>query len=324
MTAQSRHARVSAIIQSQWHHVVERGIAAHDVVRRWAVMLARITRRSIAVVVAVGAVVPFLALDSACSATLTSQSASYWLAAADGGVFAFGTAPFSGSMGGQALGAPIVGMAAGPGDEGYWLVGADGGVFAFGDAHFYGSLPADGVHVTDIVGMAATPTGGGYWMVGSDGGVFSFGNAVYDGSLPGDKVTPVQPIVGMAVDASGGGYYLAGSDGGVFAFGNARFYEPLCSGPGTPLVAMTANSDGTGYAGTLSNGLVCSFTWSPPQPNGFLAEPPKIPLDGPVVASNSILLATDKGEVFAGTHTYPGLTDDDLNAPVVAMVSPEA
>ena len=58
---------------------------------------------------------------------------------------------------------------------------------------------------------------------------------------------------------------------------------------------MTANSDGTGYAGTLSNGLVCSFTWSPPQPNGFLAEPPKIPLDGAVVASNSILLATDKG-----------------------------
>jgi len=38
----------------------------------------------------------------------------YWLAAADGGVFSFGTAPFEGSMGGQRLEAPVVGIAANP------------------------------------------------------------------------------------------------------------------------------------------------------------------------------------------------------------------
>jgi hypothetical protein len=63
----------------------------------------------------------------------------YWLVGADGGVFSFGDAHFYGSMGGQRLNEPVVGMAATPDGGGYWLVGADGGVFSFGDAHFYGS-----------------------------------------------------------------------------------------------------------------------------------------------------------------------------------------
>ncbi len=78
----------------------------------------------------------------------------WWLTAADGGVFAVGApdqvvidgghgyagiTPFFGSMGGQPLNAPVVGMAATPTKQGYWLVAADGGVFAFGDARFYGS-----------------------------------------------------------------------------------------------------------------------------------------------------------------------------------------
>ena len=37
----------------------------------------------------------------------------YWLVAADGGVFSFGTAQFYGSMGGKPLNKPIVGMADG-------------------------------------------------------------------------------------------------------------------------------------------------------------------------------------------------------------------
>ena len=35
----------------------------------------------------------------------------YWLAAADGGVFNFGSAGFYNSMGGQRLNAPVVGIA---------------------------------------------------------------------------------------------------------------------------------------------------------------------------------------------------------------------
>jgi hypothetical protein len=78
------------------------------------------------------------------------------LVAADGGVFSFGDAAFSGSMGGQHLNAPIVGMAATPDGGGYWLVAADGGVFSFGDAAFSGAAagsttgaPIVGVNRTD-------------------------------------------------------------------------------------------------------------------------------------------------------------------------------
>jgi len=60
------------------------------------------------------------------------------MVASDGGIFDFGDALFDGSMGGQTLQRPIVGMASTPAGSGYWLVASDGGIFAF-DAGFYGS-----------------------------------------------------------------------------------------------------------------------------------------------------------------------------------------
>ena len=102
----------------------------------------------------------------------------YWMVASDGGVFAFGDAPFLGSTGCIRLNSPVVGMvdstdpttvgansaclpgatAAGgsaalqPG--GYLMVAADGGVFSFGNVSFAGSLPGSGISVNDIVGIA--------------------------------------------------------------------------------------------------------------------------------------------------------------------------
>jgi hypothetical protein len=66
----------------------------------------------------------------------------YRFVASDGGIFNYGSgAPFLGSMGGQSLNAPIVGMATMPAGDGYYLVASDGGVFTFGDAAFYGRRP---------------------------------------------------------------------------------------------------------------------------------------------------------------------------------------
>jgi len=62
----------------------------------------------------------------------------YWLVASDGGIFAEGSAPFHGSMGGGPLNAPAVGMATDTSTGGYWIVASDGGVFSF-DAPFYGA-----------------------------------------------------------------------------------------------------------------------------------------------------------------------------------------
>ena len=52
----------------------------------------------------------------------TPDGGGYWLVAADGGVFSFGDASYSGSTGGMHLNQPIVGMAATPDGRGYWLV----------------------------------------------------------------------------------------------------------------------------------------------------------------------------------------------------------
>jgi hypothetical protein len=142
------------------------------------------------------------------------------LAAADGGVFSFCGAPFYGSMGGQHLNQPIVGIAATPDGGGYWLVASDGGVFSFGDAAFHGSM--GGQHLNQpIVGIAATPSGHGYWLVASDGGVFSFGDAAFHGSMGGQHLN--QPMVAIAANPDGTGYWTASSDGGVFSFGDAPF-----------------------------------------------------------------------------------------------------
>ncbi len=134
------------------------------------------------------------------------------LAARDGGVFTYGTAPFEGSMGGQHLNAPIVGIAPSRNGQGYWLVAGDGSVFAFGDASFHGSM--GGIHLNvPVIGIAATDHGG-YWLVASDGGVFSFGGASFHGSAGGTLLNA--SVTGVAATPDGQGYWLVGSDGGVF------------------------------------------------------------------------------------------------------------
>jgi hypothetical protein len=40
----------------------------------------------------------------------TADGQGYWFVASDGGIFSYGDAPFRGSMGGQHLNKPMVGM----------------------------------------------------------------------------------------------------------------------------------------------------------------------------------------------------------------------
>ncbi len=97
----------------------------------------------------------------------------YRLVAADGGIFAFGSAQFAGSTGALRLNHPIVGMQTGPDGMGYWLVASDGGIFSFGSTTFYGSTGSMTLN-RPIVSMDATPSAGGYWLVATDGGIFAF------------------------------------------------------------------------------------------------------------------------------------------------------
>jgi hypothetical protein len=155
----------------------------------------------------------------------TQGSSGYWLATADGSVFAGG--PTS-SLGGTLTTSsnPVVDIAATRTGVGYWLVEADGNVLPFGSARSFGNLPAIGTHVSDIVALAPTGDDGGYWLIGRDGGEFAFGDAKYHGSLPGLGLH-VSDVEGMVATSNSGGYWLVGADGGVFAFGNATYRGSL-------------------------------------------------------------------------------------------------
>jgi hypothetical protein len=85
-----------------------------------------------------------------------SLNGGYWLVASDGGIFAFGGAPFFGSMGGRRLDRPVVGVTPTSTGQGYWEVATDGGIFAFGNAPFEGS-EAGARLVAPMVGIAAPP-----------------------------------------------------------------------------------------------------------------------------------------------------------------------
>ena len=127
----------------------------------------------------------------------TPNNDGYDLAAADGGVFAYGPGgTFYGSMGGHPLNQPVVGLAVDPATGGYWLVARDGGVFSF-NAPFFGSMGGTPLNKS-IVGIAAAPGGNGYDLVAADGGVFAFGpGATFQGSTGSLRL--VQPVVGMAL-----------------------------------------------------------------------------------------------------------------------------
>ena len=92
--------------------------------------------------------------------------------AADGGIFAFGNAPFYGSTGGTPINDPVIAMAASPHDRGYLLVSTDGGIFAVRvgerttgrSAAAWDGDPAD---VPPIAGIALTPDAARLLAVGA-------------------------------------------------------------------------------------------------------------------------------------------------------------
>jgi hypothetical protein len=243
----------------------------------------------------------------------TPDGNGYWLAQAEGGVFAYGDALFQGSLPGRAVTpvAPVVGIAAFPSRSGYWLVDAIGGVFAFGDARFYGSLPGD--HVTphgSIVGITATADGGGYWLVGADGGVFAFGDAVYLGS--GNNGVP---RVALLSAADGGGYVLPSSTGQaplVYGHVSTVVSDQANSGP-MPLDALVTGGaiapGATGYWEVSDDGGVYAFGTAPFSGSlPGLGMTPAAPIVGMAAAPGSgyWLVGADGGVFAFGDAGYYG------------------
>jgi hypothetical protein len=157
----------------------------------------------------------------------------YWLVASDGGIFAFGDAPFLGSTGGIHLNKPVVGMAATANGSGYWLVATDGGIFSYGNAQFWGST--GGIALSEpIVAMTPTNDGNGYWLVGQDAGVFNYGDAQFSGSaqsplhpplFPKPLSNPIAPVVSIINEAPGSQATHQGTQRVAFSGDSLSLYE---------------------------------------------------------------------------------------------------
>jgi SpoIID/LytB domain protein len=236
----------------------------------------------------------------------------YWVVAPDGGLFAFGNAPYYGSMGGTRLNQPVVGMAAKHDSAGYWMVARDGGIFAFGSAKFFGSMGGQRLN-QPVVGMAPTPSGNGYWLVASDGGIFSFGDARFFGSTGSIRLN--QPVVGMAATATGNGYWMVAADGGIFAFGDAKFHGSTGSiRLNQPVVGMTPDRNGNGYWLVAADGGIFAFNVP------FHGSLPGIGASGPAVdirattTNGGYLIVTGAGRVYPfGDAPYFGQVADIPN-----------
>ncbi len=278
--------------------------------------------------VAVGQYVtnPSLSENQPFAMTAPIARSGYRFVASDGGVFTYGAgAPFLGSMGGQHLNQPMVGMGVMPAGDGYYLVASDGGIFSYGSAQFYGST--GGMHLNKpVVGMAVTPDGAGYWLVASDGGIFSYGDAQFYGSTGSLHLN--KPIVGMATTPDGKGYYLVASDGGIFSYGDAAFEGSTGSLVlNKPVVGMAVPTSG-GYYLVASDGGIFTFPTSGGPP--FEGSTGSIHLNKPIVgmttAAGGYYLSGSDGGVFAFPPTngppFLGSTGSiTLNAPIVGISS---
>jgi hypothetical protein len=186
----------------------------------------------------------------------SDSSNGYWVAGADGSVYALKGAPFKGNARGRIFGR-VVGIAPTHSGGGYYLLDAAGRIFPFGDATSHGSMAGRALNAP-IIALAPTPSGRGYYLLGRDGGVFTFGDAQFHGSLGAKHLNA--PIISMTATTSGHGYWLLGSDGGVFTFGDAQFHGSTGGRHlAAPVISMAAAPSGNGYWLIARDGGVFSF-----------------------------------------------------------------
>jgi hypothetical protein len=214
----------------------------------------------------------------------TPSGNGYWLVAADGGVFAFGDATFSGSTGGQPLGGPILGLR--PTAGGYWLFGRDGAVFAFGQARFMGPVttaPLASGHAGVSFTSSHTGTTNVVAAVGAPGALVASAplattwTPAPTGQLtlsPGHSTVNVgvtQHVTATVTDPSG----AAVADGTVVSFtvsgpgGAAPSTTPVPTSGGVAAFALTSSQAGTSTITASSGSLWASAAvdWVvPPSP----------------------------------------------------------
>ena len=188
----------------------------------------------------------------------TATDAGYFLVGSDGGVFAFGDAPFENSLPG--LGVHV-----------HDIVGI---VPTADDRLLPGRLGRRGVRLRRRPLRELAPRPGrprerhrgdradrrrlGLLVGQPTGAVYALGAAPYVGGLGGKSPTP---IVGIAATRDSGGYWLVSQNGSVFAFGDAQSYGslPAIGVNVSNITAVVPTPDGRGYWLIGSDGGVFAF-----------------------------------------------------------------
>jgi hypothetical protein len=257
---------------------------------------------------ALAALITAILVPVAAPATGATPRRGYWMVAADGGVFAFGSASYQRPA--RDPGPAVVGIAATPSGAGYWLAGSDGRIVPAGDATDYGSSVRAGV-----TAFAARPQGDGYWVATATGAVDSFGKA---GALGGAAVAGTGRIVAMAPTASGTGYRLAGADGGVLSFGDAAFFGSMGGvALNRPIVGMAPTASGLGYWLVASDGGIFSFGDA-----AFFGSMGGVALNRPIVGMAAVLSAADDPRLFPAATAPPTTTTATAPPPATTTTAP--
>jgi len=245
----------------------------------------------------------------AASSTSTSAGNGYWIAASDGGVFAYGNATFYGSLAGKPLSAPIVAISATLDKGGYWLLGRDGAVYGFGDAQFHGGLNAPGGvtscpgNVGNAIGITDRGSNLGYFIMTSTGATYGYGQAGSFGYCP-NGFGNTTSIVSMSASNDGYGYSAVASHGQTYALGNAG----PCGNPNATNIVAVATSSVGGCWITGSDGGV--FAYGNAQYYGGMTgktlAKPIIGIAGTPDGKGYWLLGGDGGVFAFGDATYAG------------------
>ena len=204
-------------------------------------------------------------------ASASPSSPGYWLEAADGGVFAFGS-PFLGSAT-QRCTYNCFGFGATASGQGYWIVNPSSArtdLYGFGDASDFALQTPSLSEGGPFTAVASSASGKGGWVLNEGSGVVTpFGDAKWFGD--GSGITGccrgwppfgsnIPYFAGIASTPDGGGYWLVGIDGGVFAYGDATFYGSMGETPlNAPISGIARTSDGHGYWLVALDGGIFSF-----------------------------------------------------------------
>jgi N-acetylmuramoyl-L-alanine amidase len=241
----------------------------------------------------------------------TPDAGGYWLAAADGGVFTFGNAPFDGA-GITTAGAPAIGLAAGP--SGYWV--------AYGQAFVAsGGAPP---------GVTPSPGGGPGTFAPTAAGVLSGKVVAIDpGHNGGNGANPAfinAPIwngrESESCDTTGtatnGGYSEA-----LFNFNVAEYVTADLRAEGATVVLTRTTNTGVGPCVTeraaIGNNAHADAALSihadggPPGGRGFaILEPVADGVNNSIIGSSQVLGA-DLRNAFAAGSGVPVSNYDGIN-----------